>query len=348
MVGRDIKRHRVAAEMLRPPVLGKVLVMLFDSYGRTFRYLRLSVTDICNYRCNYCLPDGMPCDTGHKLSVKNIKMLANAAARLGIQKVRITGGEPSVRKDLTQIISVLKSTPGIETVALTTNGHQLKKHLSGWLEAGLDQLNISCDSLDARVFQAITGRDQLDNLLEAIELAQNSALKSVKVNTVLLRDYNLANLNEFIDWASGSNITLRFIELMETGDNDQYFSQNHVSADTVQQQLLNQGWQQMVAHKNAGPAKEYFHPDHVGKIGFIAPYSDDFCDSCNRLRISSSAKFHLCLFGESGFDLMPWLENDDLEGLLIAMQDIMETKPRKHYLQQNNTGSTANLAMLGG
>lgn len=322
--------------------------MLFDSYGRSFRYLRLSVTDICNYRCNYCLPDGMPCDSRHKLSVQNIKMIAQAAAALGIQKIRITGGEPSIRNDLTQIISVLKSTPGIETVALTTNGHNLKKHLNDWVDAGLDQINISCDSLDARVFKAITGRDQLDNLLEAIKLAQASSLKSVKVNTVLLREYNLENLDEIISWASSSDITLRFIELMETGDNNQYFFRNHVSADVLQRRLLSGGWHQIIAHKNAGPAKEFSHPDHVGKIGFIAPYSDDFCDSCNRLRISSSAKFHLCLFGESGFDLMPWLEQDDLDGLMVAMKNIMETKPRKHYLQENNTGETTNLAMLGG
>lgn len=322
--------------------------MLSDSYGRTFRYLRLSVTDMCNYRCNYCLPDGMPCDTRHKLSLDHIRLLAKVSADLGIEKIRITGGEPAVRNDLTEIIGILKATPGIKTVALTSNGYSLSKKLDEWLDAGLDQLNISCDSIDPRLFKAITGHDHLQRLLAGIEQAQCSSLQSLKVNTVLLRQHNLPTLSKQIEWAANSGITLRFIELMETGDNKTFFADNHVSAEQIQQQLIGQGWKLLPKVDNSGPAKEYQHPDHSGRIGFIAPYSSGFCDSCNRLRISSAGKLHLCLFGESGFDLMPWLEANDLAGLQQAMQQVLVSKPRQHWLHQNETGATTNLAMLGG
>jgi len=322
--------------------------MLQDAFGRQFSYLRLSITDLCNYRCNYCLPDGMPCADYSSLSLDHIGHIAAAFAAMGIEKIRITGGEPSVRKDLPQIIRLLKETPGIKSVVMTTNGHKMSKYLDSWADAGLDALNISCDSLDPRVFDAITGRDELDKLLEAIKLAQISAIKTIKINTVLLKQYNLTDLHKLIDWVKDSDLTLRFIELMETGDNADYFASNHVSAETVQKLLMQTGWQQTIRDKAAGPAKEFKHADYQGKIGFIAPYSKDFCDSCNRLRVSSSGKLHLCLFGDSGYDLTPMLVPGKEIELQNYLSEVLQTKPISHFLQEHNTGSTAQLAMLGG
>lgn len=322
--------------------------MLQDAFGRQFRYLRLSVTDLCNYRCNYCLPDGMPCTEHYRLSLDHIGRIADAFAAMGIEKIRITGGEPSVRKDLPQIIRRLKDTPGIKSVVMTTNGHHMSKYLNSWADAGLDALNISCDSLDARVFDAITGRDELDNLLKAISLAQQSSIKTIKVNTVLLKQYNLADLHTFLNWVKESDLTLRFIELMETGDNAEYFANNHVSAETVQNLLTENSWQQTIRDKAAGPAKEFEHVEYLGKIGFIAPYSKDFCETCNRLRVSSSGKLHLCLFGDSGYDLTPMLIPGKEKELQNYLSEVLETKPISHFLHEHKSGATKQLAMLGG
>ncbi|MEC8444572.1 MAG: radical SAM protein, partial [Pseudomonadota bacterium] len=159
---------------------------LQDAFGRRLTYLRLSITDVCNFRCNYCLPDGYQCnDDSSPLDLDEIARIAHIFARLGTRKIRITGGEPSVRRDLVEIIRILKQTPGIEQVAITTNGWKLPQFLPQWLEAGLDSLNVSIDSLDPRQFQAITGHDRLNDLLTGIEQAQQVGFERIKVNAVL-------------------------------------------------------------------------------------------------------------------------------------------------------------------
>ncbi|WP_105254329.1 GTP 3',8-cyclase MoaA [Pseudoalteromonas sp. T1lg75] len=323
--------------------------MLQDPQGRTFSYLRLSITDLCNYRCNYCLPDGFECEgKAHSLSLDNIAILAESFARNGIRKIRLTGGEPALRRDLSDIIAVLKQTPGIEKVALTTNGYQLSRHLSAWQQAGLDAINISCDSLDPRMLKAIIGRDALDDLLSGIDQAIESGIASVKVNTVLLRQYNYAQLDELVAWAAEKPLTLRFIELMQTADNGDYFRANHVSAEHVAHHLHSKGWVETLRERSAGPAREFSHPNKVGKVGFIAPYSKDFCKSCNRLRISSQAKLHLCLFGDAGYDLRPYLHADKQALLDQQVAALLTHKPDAHHLHGGNSGATKHLAMIGG
>jgi len=325
---------------------------LQDGFDRQFSYLRLSITDVCNFSCNYCLPDGYQCDSADDkqapLSIKEIKQLVTVFAEKGITKVRITGGEPSLRKDLTDIIRTVKAIPGIQTVALTTNGYKLAENIASWIDAGLDALNVSIDTLDPSVFKVITGHNRLKEILAGLDKAMELGLARVKVNAVLLKSYNLKEFERFLDWIKYTPISLRFIELMETSDNREYFHANHVSGQEIQDRLEQSGWLQKIRSKNAGPAKEYGHVDYAGSIGLIMPYSKDFCKSCNRLRISSLGKLHLCLFGEGGLDLRSYLAAGQESILSEVVDRGLQTKPEAHYLSANNTGTTRHFAMLGG
>jgi len=323
---------------------------LTDNHGRRFRYLRLSVTDVCNFSCSYCLPDGYHCHGQKKsnLNTKEITHLLSAFAALGTEKVRLTGGEPSVRKDLTQIIEIAAKTRGVNQVAITTNGYKLKENITAWKEAGLTALNISMDSLDPQRFYLITGHNSLKKLLQGLELALELGLK-VKTNAVLLKGVNSHQLPLFLDFVKNKPISLRFIELMQTGDNQQYFSQHHLAAEKVVSWLTKRGWQQQPRSNTAGPAIEYANEDHLGKIGIIAPYSKDFCKNCNRLRVSSEGNLHLCLFASSGHQLRELLQQASQQPELIQrLQNLLQGKEAQHYLQNGYTGATYNLSMLGG
>ena len=189
-----------------PPVFGKVFMLpLEDGFSRRFYYLRLSVTDVCNFRCTYCLPDGYRPPEGHKagrqpfLSIDEIRRVVSGFAAMGTRKVRITGGEPSLRRDFTEIVKVIATTPGIEKVAMTTNGYRLKERAQEWFDAGLNALNVSVDSLDPRQFHQITGENKLAEVMEGIEAALAAGFKSVKINAVLLRGSTTTSLMPF--WA---------------------------------------------------------------------------------------------------------------------------------------------------
>jgi GTP 3',8-cyclase len=323
--------------------------MLEDSLGRRFHYLRLSITELCNFRCNYCLPEGNPCDTPKdNLSKDEIRTLVAAFAKLGTTKVRITGGEPALRKDLPEIIEICKTTAGIKHVALTTNGFSLKRQIQDFKHAGLDAINVSADSLDPRMFAAITGKDTLDDILEGVDLALACGIKTVKLNTVMLKQFNLADMQQFFDFIKQTAVTWRFIELMQTGNNQAFFKQNHVAGDSLKSNLLAQGWQRVIAAKHAGPAQEFSHPDFSGRIGLIMPYSKDFCNTCNRLRVSSQGKLHLCLFADQGLDIRAHLRSGDVSSTCTVISQLVAGKTAGHNLQQGFTGATEQLAMLGG
>jgi len=323
--------------------------MLTDNYGRRFSYLRLSITDVCNFRCNYCLPDGYECNQPRDfLSLDEIKRITHGFAQLGTEKIRITGGEPALRKDLPEIISICKNTQGIKKVALTSNGFKLPEHLPHWLDAGIDAINISIDSLDPRQFLAITGHDKLATILKGIDMALADGSTDIKVNTVLMRQYSGKDIQSYLDWLKDTPVTLRFIELMQTGDNQEFFNAQHVQGSRIKQNLILDGWLPVIQNKSAGPAQEFYHPDYQGKIGLIMPYSKDFCNSCNRLRISSSGKLHLCLFGEEGLSLREQLQSDDLAPLQAKILSLLTDKKATHFLHEKLTGATKHLAMLGG
>ncbi len=323
-------------------------MLLEDSFGRRFRYLRVSITEACNFRCQYCLPDGYDGpDNSAFMSLTEVQTLMTAFARMGTTKIRITGGEPSLRKDFTEIIQAAVNTPGIQKVATTTHGARLAKDAHKWAQAGLDQVNVSIDSLDPNQFALITGQNKLEQILKGLDVAVDAGL-DVKVNTVLLQDFSPARLTRFLDWLKITPVTLRFIELMETGEHKAFFKSQHMSGQPIKDRLLAEGWQPVIRRKDAGPAQEFSHPDYAGKIGLIMPYSKDFCKSCNRLRVSASGKLHLCLFSEQGLDLRHLLKAGDTDALMQFVHDALNSKHVSHYLQDGMTGATKHLAMLGG
>lgn len=324
--------------------------MLRDEFGREFHYLRLSITDVCNFRCNYCLPEGYQGRPDAAfLSLDEIRRIATAFAATGTRKIRITGGEPSVRADLPDIIRTLKDIQGIDKVVITTNGYRLPERIDAWHQAGIDAINLSIDSLDPAVFNAITGHDRLRELLEGLDRAIDLGIKTVKVNAVILRGLNDRQLDQFLQWIKAMPVTLRFIELMQTGDNEAFFKKHHFRGENIKQRLLAEGWREVQRDIDAGPAREFSHPEFRGRVGLIMPYSKDFCATCNRLRISSTGQLHLCLFSEHGISLRHLLQSDDqLPELLTFLRQQLGTKKISHFLQQGNSGGTQHLAMIGG
>ncbi len=325
---------------------------LIDAFARKFYYLRLSVTDVCNFRCTYCLPDGYrPHGNNNKsfLSLDEIRRLTHAFAELGTEKVRLTGGEPSLRRDFRDIIATVRAHAQIRTLAVTTNGYRLERDIAGWREAGLTALNVSVDSLDPRQFQLITGQDKFRQVMAGIDAAFEAGFSQVKVNTVLMRNVNDVHLDSFLAWIKTRPIQLRFIELMETGDGGELFRTRHVSGETIRRRLVPMGWEAQPRGRSDGPALVFRHPDYLGEIGLIMPYAKDFCASCNRLRVSAAGNLHLCLFGEEGIPLRDLLAEDDgLEQLKARISGGLRLKKQTHFLHQGNTGATPNLSFIGG
>ncbi|GLS84982.1 GTP 3',8-cyclase MoaA [Paraferrimonas haliotis] len=323
---------------------------LQDGFGRRFHYLRLSITDVCNFRCSYCLPDGYRPEGKSKfLSFDELQRVMTAFASLGTEKIRITGGEPTMRRDFLDIVKAAAATPGIKTVATTTNGYRLSQNAQQWRDAGLTQINISVDSLDPRQFYQITGENKLDSIIQGIDAALAAGFERIKLNAVLLKDLNHDQLPHFINWIKRRPIDIRFIELMETGLGKSYFEKHHISGDVLKQQLLELGWTLDPREKTAGPADNYSHPEYQGRIGLIMPYSDDFCATCNRLRVSAKGQLHLCLFTEHGIDLRDLLQDDLQQPQLIQrLENALQTKKATHDLHSGVTGVRQHLASIGG
>ncbi|WP_147652629.1 GTP 3',8-cyclase MoaA [Vulcaniibacterium gelatinicum] len=327
------------------------MAVLADRYGRHFPYLRLSLLEACNFRCSYCLPEGYRATPGlpAPLHADEIARLLRAFAALGMRKLRLTGGEPTLRKDLTAIIALAAASPGVEKVALTTNGCLLRKRRAEWQAAGLTALNVSVDALERERFARITGHDRLDDILLGIEEALAAGFPSLKLNAVLLRGLNDDQIPAFLDYLRTRPVSVRFIELMQTGTNRAYFERHHLRADALEAQLQADGWQPLPRAGDAGPAREYAHPDYRGRIGVIAPYSRDFCAGCNRLRVTAQGDLRLCLFGNVGIPLRPLLQHDDqadeLQATLISQLGL---KALGHGLHRGETGLTPHLAAIGG
>ncbi len=323
---------------------------LADHFGRTFPYLRLSITDVCNFRCSYCLPDGYKrtsCESF--LSQDEIVRLARAFARRGAWKVRLTGGEPTVRPDFLTIAERIRDIEGIRKLAVTTNGYRLPQRAAAFRRAGINAINISIDTLDAAKFKTITGHDRLSDVTDGLHACLDEGFDAVKVNSVLLRGMNDDEIEEILEFIQNKPITWRFIELMRTNDNVAYFEKHHLTGAWLIQQLTARGWSLIPRGEAAGPALEYEHPDSLGRIGVIAPYSKDFCKSCNRLRVSARGELHLCLFGDGGYSLRELLSCDDqIEALCAKVSDLLDYKHSGHYLHQNDSGMTPHLASIGG
>lgn len=335
--------------------VGENVSGLVDRFQRQYTYLRLSITDVCNFRCTYCLPDGYQPPVhpqGKKqtfLTLPEIQRVANAFASLGTEKIRITGGEPTLRKDFLEIAHTISQTAGIRKVALTTNGYRMEKEVHLWKEAGITDINVSVDSLDPRQFHLITGENKLHSILKGIDNAFAAGYQKIKVNAVLMKQYTLPELDKFLAWIKHQPIQMRFIELMETGEMDHFFHEQHLSGQSILQRLLNEGWQLQPKTLSDGPAKVLSHPDYLGEIGLIMPYEKSFCASCNRLRVSATGKLHLCLFGEEGVDIRDLLQSDNQQlQLETCLKSALQGKREHHYLHIGDSGVRNNLASIGG
>ena len=324
---------------------------LQDGLGRRFEYLRLSLTDVCNFRCTYCLPQGYlkPASRPQTLTPDEIERAVAAFARLGLWKVRLTGGEPTIRADFSAIARRVAGVPGIRRLAMTTNGYRLAAQAAEWHDAGVRAINVSVDSLDPARFAKITGHDRLAQVLAGIDAARAAGFEAIKMNAVLMRGLNDDELEAMIAFVRTRDLSLRLIEVMRTNDNTAFFERHHLPGATVATRLEQLGWNRVARVAGAGPAVEFGHPDFQGRIGIIAPYAQDFCSTCNRLRLSSDGRLHLCLFGDGGIDLRPLLQHDAQQDELVQrITALTATKAATHRLHAGNSGATPHLASIGG
>jgi len=339
-------------ETLWPAVFAKekTMGMIEDPFGRRFPYLRLSVTDVCNFRCTYCLPDGyQKTDEMTFLTLPEIRRLVTAFAEMGMWKLRLTGGEPTVRKDFLDIVQTVAAVDGVRKLALTTNGYKLPETAQSYYDAGLRAINISIDSLKPGRFHEITGHDRLDEVLGGVAACEDAGYDAIKINAVLMKNVNDDELDGYLGFVKDRDVSLRFIELMRTHDNQDFFTRHHISADVIRRGLEDKGWRERPRVEGAGPAIEFAHDNYKGTIGLIAPYAKDFCKSCNRLRVSARGALHLCLFGEGGYSLRDLLQSDDQKDeLKDRVHNAMQFKRGTHFLHQGDSGTREHLASIGG
>lgn len=323
---------------------------LVDAYGRRLDYLRLSVTDRCNFRCAYCQPQGCPASAGPRLlDLGEIARLGQAFAAMAFRKVRITGGEPTLRGDVVEIVAALAAIPGLERIGLTTNGYRLARLAEPLKRAGLASLNVSLDSLDRARFEQVTGLGRLEDVLAGVRAAIAAGIEAIKVNAVLLRGFVEAELDGFLELARGWPITVRFIELMRTDDNAGFFERFHLPAGEVARQLGARGWTAGPPGRDHGVATPWAHPDHAGRVGIISAFDEGFCARCNRLRVTAGGDLRPCLFGEESIPLRPLLASDDqLPALMARVAAAVAAKPAGHRLREGRSGKTSSLAVIGG
>ena len=326
---------------------------LTDSFGRTFPYIRLSITDVCNFKCGYCLPNGYFKQENKPgfLTLDEISNLVSALSELGVYKIRLTGGEPTVRKDFFDILKNIKSKGKINNLVMTTNGYKLNQIADQLIKDGINGINISIDSLDRNKFKEITGHDRLPQILEGIKILQDKGFANIKVNAVLLKNINdsEADFDSWEQFVKENAIDFRYIELMQTGDSLEYFRKYHVSASVFKNYLIKKNWNEVARVADAGPSINFVHSNYKGKFGIIAPYSKDFCKTCNRLRITAKGELRLCLFGNTGTDLRPLLQSPDQKNeLKILILKQLNFKKESHYLELGDTGITPHLASIGG
>ena len=311
--------------------------VILDQYGRNIHYLRLSVTDRCNLRCQYCMPAGGVPNIGHAniLTLEEMHQVMQAAASVDVDSVRLTGGEPLVRKNIVQLVKDIAATPQIEEVALTTNGMLFAEMAQELKQAGLRRVNFSLDTLNAAVFQKLTGADGLPQVLRAISLALELGLSPVKINTVVLRGINEQEVVELAYLAKTMPVHVRFIECMPVGDLEFYREERFVPIREVKERLAAR--YELVdgeAPLGHGPARSYHLRGGLGTVGFISAMSEHFCGACNRLRLTADGRLRGCLFGKEEVSLKPVLAKQaGVEELAALFRQAVLAKPERHYMQ---------------
>ena len=322
---------------------------MFDSTRREIHYLRLSVTDLCNLRCRYCMPDGVEkLEREAVLTYEEFLRLAALFAQCGIDTVRVTGGEPLVRKNVAQLVAGLKDIPGIRKVTMTTNGILLAHQLPALLAAGLDSVNISLDTLRPEVFRQITARDEFAAVQAGLQAALESGIP-VKLNCVPQAGVNEGELEDLAALAENRPLQVRFIEMMPIG----YGAAMPCISGPEMRQRFARRWPELQPLTEAafgdGPAVYYTVPGWQGSIGFIAAVHGKFCASCNRVRLTSQGFLRPCLASEAGRDLRALLRSgaDDTQ-LLAAIRETIWAKPREHHFEDSSMPATRGMYRIGG
>ena len=323
---------------------------MFDRYQREIHYLRLSVTDLCNLRCRYCMPDGVEkLEREAVLTYEEFLRLAALFAQCGIDTVRVTGGEPLVRKNVAQLVAGLKATPGIRRVTLTTNAVLLAEQLPALLDAGLDSVNISLDTLRPEVFRQITARDDFAAVQAGLQAALESGLP-VKLNCVPQAGVNEGELEALAALAKNNALQVRFIEMMPIGYGA---AMPCISGPELRARFANR-WPELHPVEGTtfgnGPAVYYTVPGWKGSIGFIAAVHGKFCASCNRVRLTSQGFLRPCLASEAGCDLKALLRSGASdEELLTAIRTTIWEKPQEHHFElKQDTPATRGMYRIGG
>ncbi|NOS96681.1 MAG: GTP 3',8-cyclase MoaA [Methylotenera sp.] len=313
---------------------------LSDQFGRKVDYIRLSITDRCDFRCVYCMSEDMtflPRD--EVLSLEECARLVKVFVSLGVSKVRITGGEPLVRKNALWLFEEIGKLKNLKELVLTTNGSQLEKQAKDLKNAGVKRINISLDSLDATRFKNITRTGELDQVLRGVQAAKLAGFNSIKLNTVLMRGFNDDEILPLVDFAIQQAVDISFIEEMPLGDVNHTRESTFVSnADTLK---FLQSKHPLISstETTGGPARYWRVANTQTKIGFISPHSHNFCESCNRVRITCKGELYLCLGQEDKIELMPLLRahpNDD-QPLITAILNSMAIKPKGHDFDLRRT-----------
>ncbi len=304
---------------------GAPLPCLVDSFGRVHQSLRVSVTDACNIRCRYCMPETVAgfLPQSRLVSFDGIANIVRVLVRSGVQKVRLTGGEPLMRPGLESLVERLARIQGLRQIAITTNGMMLSEQIGGLVRAGLTHINISLDTLRDEAFQLISRRDGLDRVLAGIDAAIATKLR-VRLNALILRDINLEDCVPLVAFARDRNVMIRFIEFMPLDADRQWSAAQVVSGQELRERLSQSigELQSMGRLDPSQPSSDFHFVDGRGGVGFIDPVSQPFCSSCNRLRLTADGKFRNCLFGQQEWDVKSIAEttSDDLAIHAIATE----------------------------
>jgi cyclic pyranopterin phosphate synthase len=308
---------------------------LVDPFGRIHNYLRISVTDQCNLRCVYCMPaEGVPFTPRHQLlTADEIAFVVRALAKIGLRRVRITGGEPLLRPDLAEIVRGIRQIREIDDIALTTNGIFLAGKAQELAEAGVNRVNVSLDSMQAETFAAITRGGDVARVLQGIQAAGAAGMQPVKVNTVLVKGFNDREVDDFLQFTLRYPIHVRFIEYMPIGHDGDDWRDKYLPLTFVLERIRAQGYTVVpvtTGIRGNGPSETYQIQGAVGTVGLIHPVSDHFCERCNRLRLTADGRVKACLYWDDERDVRPYLGDERAVQQLFL--DALAAKPRNHEM----------------
>ncbi len=310
---------------------------LYDQFNRRITYLRMSVTDRCNFRCTYCMPEEGIKALGRYdlLTLEELARMGRVFVEEGIQKVRITGGEPLLRQDLHRLVSELSTLEDLKDLCLTTNGHALAERIEKLVEAGLKRINVSIDSLQADRFEKITRGGKLQRVLNGLEKAAQCLPRGVKINVVACKGFNDDEVLNFARLSVDHGYTVRFIEQMPMSEMAAWARGELISVITIRQQIEEAFGLEPINHTNGmeGPASRYRIPGGKGELGFIGAVTDEFCAGCNRIRLTPDGKLRGCLMADGEVDfLQPMRDGASDEELRSMLHHVMQNKPERHYI----------------